>query len=373
MWIIPRLIERGLKPRASGLGKIPTLSAVLASCLLLAGCDRLPNLPPRNLPVVTSSAILSAQTETLSPDEIDQVMDTEPDSAYLLGANDVISVTVYDHPEMSVPVVGQSSTVGGALITSDGTVELPLIGKQKLGGLTIDQAQQLITDAFRTYLHNPQINVQLVQAQSLRYYLLGSFTSPGIKYPARQLTLLEALALGGSVEIDQADLYQAYVAQGRVKLPVDLHALLVDGDLTQNVLLASGDTVVVPSTISENAYFFGSVLKPGPVQFQSGALSLLAGLASAGLDLTNYTNGRLERIHIIRSHGASAEFLIIDARLIMNGHAAPFQLEPGDIVFVPPTEVATWNEVLSQLLPSLQTVSDVLNPFVSLKYLRQRN
>jgi polysaccharide export outer membrane protein len=57
--------------------------------------------------------------------------------------------------------------------------------------------------------------------------------------------------------------------------------------------------------------------------------------------------------------------------MIMDGQATSFALEPGDIVFVPPTEVATWNQVLSELIPSLQTVSDVLNPFVSLKYLRQ--
>jgi polysaccharide export outer membrane protein len=57
--------------------------------------------------------------------------------------------------------------------------------------------------------------------------------------------------------------------------------------------------------------------------------------------------------------------------MILDGQATSFALEPGDIVFVPPTDIATWNEVLDQLLPSLQTVSDILNPFVSLKYLRQ--
>lgn len=345
------------------------LAAFICSALL-AGCDPVPDSHSTPLPVVTSSAILSAQTETLTPDEVRQVMDTTPGSAYVLGSSDVIAVTVYLHPELSVPESGQNSNIGGALITSDGTVELPLIGAVHLGGLTIVQAQQAVTQAYEAYLNDPKVALQLVSAQSLRYYLLGTFSNPGVKYPIRQLTLLEALALGGSVEIDQADLYQAYVAQGAVKLPIDLHALLIDGDLSQNVLLASGDTIVVPSTLSENAYVFGAVAKPGPVQFQSGGLSLLAALAGAGMDLTNYTDARLSRIHIIRSHGKTGEFLVVDAFLIMNGKAAPFQLEPGDIIFVPPTEIATWNQVLAQLIPSLQTVSDVLNPFVSLKYLR---
>lgn len=344
--------------------------ALLLFPALLAGCDPVPDTTHAPVPVVTSTAVLSAQTESLTPDEVRQVMDTTPDSAYILGASDVIAVTVYLHPELSVPISGQSATIGGALITSDGTVELPLVGNIHLGGLSIVQAQQALTQAYEAYLNDPKVALQLVTAQSLRYYLLGTFSNPGVKYPVRQLTLLEALALGGSVQIDQADLYQAYVAQGPVKLPVDLHALLIDGDLSQNILLASGDTIVVPSTVSENAYVFGSVSKPGPVQFQSGDLSLLAALAGAGMDLTNYTDARLARVHIIRSHGKTGEFLVVDALMIMNGHAASFQLEPGDIVFVPPTEVATWNQVLSQLIPSLQTVSDVLNPFVSLKYLR---
>jgi polysaccharide biosynthesis/export protein len=59
--------------------------------------------------------------------------------------------------------------------------------------------------------------------------------------------------------------------------------------------------------------------------------------------------------------------------MIMNGQAASFGLEPGDIVFVPPNGVATWNQVINQLLPSLQAVDDILSPFVSIKYLSQRN
>jgi polysaccharide export outer membrane protein len=346
------------------------LIGLLATAMLTA-CDPVPATPQVAIPYSHSDAVLSAQTETLTPDEMRIVSDTHPDAAYRLGADDVISVTVYLHPELDVPVAGSSGSQGGALITSDGSVELPLIGEVHLGGQTLRQAQATLTQAYSEYVNNPKVAIELQQAQSLRYYLLGAFAAPGIKYPVHQMTLLEALALGGTVDLQSADLYQAYVAQGSVKLPVDLYALLVEGDLSQNIPLASGDAIVIPSSASENAFVFGAVGKPGPVQFQSGALSLLQALASAGMDLANYTNAKLARIHIIRARGNSAQFLIVDARMIMDGQATSFALEPGDIVFVPPTEVATWNQVLSELIPSLQTVSDVLNPFVSLKYLRQ--
>lgn len=343
---------------------------VLLSCTALSGCDPVPKTPPNIIQSLPQSAILSSQTETLTPEELRTVSDTSANQAYILGPDDVIGITVYLHPELDV---GTSSGTPAALITSDGTVGLPLIGNIHLGGMTLQQAQDAVTQAYATYVTNPKISLQIVSAESLRYYLLGAFAEPGIKYPVHPLTLLEALALGGSVDLANADLYQAYVAQGNVKLPVDLYSLLLDGDLSQNIPLASGDAIVIPSSANENAYLFGAVGKPGPVQFVSGALSLLQALASSGLDLTNYTNAQMSRIHIIRARGQSAQFMIVDATMILEGRAAPFALEPGDIVFVPPTAVASWNQVLLQILPSLQVISGVLNPFVSIRYLSNSN
>ena len=156
------------------------------------------------------------------------------------------------------------------------THSLPLIGNIQLGGLTISQAQQTLQSAYAFYIKDAQVSLELIKAQSLRYYLLGTFTSPGVKYPGHELPLLEALALGGSVDLARADLYQAYVTQGTVKLPVDLHALLLDGDLSQNITLASGDSIIVPSSDSEKAYVFGAVGNPGAIRFDGGSLSLLA-------------------------------------------------------------------------------------------------
>jgi polysaccharide export outer membrane protein len=316
--------------------------------------------------------VVSLETQTLSPQKVADLTETLPDPAYILGPNDVISLSVYMHPELSVPAVtGVQGGGVGALITGDGSVQLPLIGPIQLGGMTLAKAQLAITDAYAHYLKNPKVTIGLMQAQSMRYYLLGTFSDPGIKYPVRELSLLEALALGGSVDVSQADLYQAYVARGQIKLPVDLHALLIDGDLSQNITLAAGDTIVVPSSANENAFVLGAVGAPGPVKFQGGALSLLQALSAAGLDLPNYTDARLSQIRIIRSSGRNAEFYVVDASRILSGQAASFALRPGDVVFVPPTMVATWNQALRELIPSLQTVSYSLSPFVSIKYLEK--
>lgn len=311
------------------------------------------------------------ETQSLSPSEVQRLTEAPTDTSYVLGPDDLVSVSVYLHPELSAPSADVTTGNGGVLITSDGTVGLPLIGSVKLGGLTIHQAQQVLTNDYALYVTDPKVAIQLVQAQSFRYYLLGAFSAPGVKYPMHPLTLLEALSLGGTVDIPNADLYQAYVAQGNSKLPVDLYSLLVQGDLTQNITLASGDAIVIPSSANEDAYVFGTVSKPGAVPFSSGSLSLLQALSVAGMDLTSLTNTRLSAIHIIRADGPKAQFFVVNAQMIMDGQAESFDLRPGDIVFVPPTQVATWNQVLAQILPSLQVIAGVLNPFVVIHYLNQ--
>lgn len=349
-----------------------TSARLLASCtfcLAVAACSSAPKTESHQLPPARSDAVVSRHTRSLTQAQVARLTAARPDQAYRLGATDVIAVNVYLHPNLDVPNPTARSNVGGAMITSDGSVQLPMIGNVNVGGLTLKQAQQLLTRDYGHDIRNPKVSVQLVQAHSLRYYLLGAFTKPGVKYPDHPLNLLEALALGGSVNIPKADLYQAYVAQGNDKLPINMHALLVNGDMSQNVELASGDTIVVPSSTTETAFVFGSVKKPGPISFESGRLTLLQALSAARLDLKNYATAELSQVHIIRPRGRKAQFIVVNAAAIMNGKAAPFVLEPGDIVFVPPNGIATWNEVLSQLLPSLNTVSSMLNPFVQIEYL----
>ncbi len=336
--------------------------------MLLAGCATPSASGPGTLPQTLANPVVSVDTKALSPDQMKQVLGGQASNTYYLGANDVIAVSVYLHPELSVPMEGGGG-VNGALITSDGTVQLPLIGSVDVAGKTLSQAQRTITAAYGVYIEDPKVAVELTQAQSLRYYLLGEFTEPGVKYPDHPLALLDALALGGSVDLSKADLYQAYIAQGSVKLPVDLHALLVDGDLTQNITLTPGDAIVVPSAADEHVYIMGAVSKPGSVAFDGGDLSLLQAISESGFDLNSYTQARLSHIHVIRAHGASAQFIIVDAQAILDGKAAPFALQPGDIVFVPPSAIASWNQVLEMALPSLQTLSSVLNPFVQITYL----
>ncbi|MDD2777250.1 MAG: polysaccharide biosynthesis/export family protein [Sideroxydans sp.] len=363
--ILPQAASRNARRR-----RLP-YTVVLLLAGSISGCSQPLVSHLVTAPGHAASPVVSSQTKTLPLDEQGLIASSSEASAYRLGPNDIISVTVYMHPELSAPQPGVTGGQGGVMITSNGTVGLPLIGNVDLGGLTLEQAQQKLTDLYGADIKSPNVAVQLVAAQSLKYYLFGAFSNPGIKYPGHTLTLLEALSLGGSLDTANADLYQAYVAQGTRKLPIDLHSLLEEGDTAQNIRLASGDTIVVPPDSDEKAFVFGAVSKPGAVPFEAGSLSLLQALSAAGFNLSDYTSARLSQVRVIRSRGGREEFDIVNASKILKGEAMPFELKPGDIVFLPPTDIATWNDALNKLIPSLTTISGILNPFVMVKFLRQ--
>lgn len=325
-----------------------------------------PSVQSKTLP----SAVISQHEDHLSQTAIKHLMDQS--ITYHLGPGDVVSVSVYTHPNLSIPSPRTSSTgLAGALVTNDGNVQLPLLGVVHVAGMTTTQLQAHLTQLYKHYVIDPKVSVQLQEARSIRYYLLGEFNKPGLVYSSRPLNLLEAMSLGDSVDLSKADLRSAYVIQNGQKLPVNFHKLILGADLQQNIPLKTGDTVVIPTVSTMKAYVFGAVLKPGPVPFVDGRLSLLQALSDAGMNTTSLTTAQLSDVRIIRSEGASGTFYVVNAHRILEGKAAPFYLKSGDIVFVPQTTISSWNQTLQLLLPSLQTVSELLNPFVSIKFLSQ--
>jgi polysaccharide export outer membrane protein len=328
------------------------------------------------------SAVLSRHETELDPSLLAAVEGEREGDAYRLGPGDTVLVAVYGHPELSIAPFLPAGTGGlqggrpvGLLVDNDGSLQLPLIGRVQVKGKTSAEVSDLLQRQLAVFIKDPQVAVQLLFESNNRYYLLGQFTAPGLKFSDRPLSLLEALSLGGSVDLQHASLATAYVARKGKKLPVDFRRLVLDGDLRQNIRLRNEDVVVVPDHQNEQAFVFGGVPGSNPagggVPFVNGRLSLLQALARVGFGQSERLQADLSDVHIIRSQGDRGELFVVDASAIMAGKAANFELAPGDVIFVPPTMLGSWNQALSLLLPSLQTVSGVLNPFVQIKYLSQ--
>jgi polysaccharide export outer membrane protein len=353
------------------MGRLVALVALVA---VVAGCGS-PAVTAKVLP----SPVVSYKREVLDPAVFDDSIGGKEGEPYRVGPGDSVLVAVYGHPELSIaPYSGasymqQGGRLSGLVVDNDGTIQFPLIGSVHIAGKTTDQMRQFLQEQLAVYVKDPKVTVQVVFTGSIRYYLVGQFNEPGLKYSDRPVRLLEAISLGGSVALDKASLRTAYVARGEKRLPVDFRRLILDGDLKQNIKLRTGDLVIVPDKSSDQAFVFAGTgaaqSRGGAVPFVNGRLTLLQALAQAGFGFKEITQGRLSHTHVIRSVGDRGELYIVDAAKILDGEAGPFELAPGDVVYVPPTALTSWSQVLELLLPTLQTVSGVLTPFVQIKYL----
>jgi polysaccharide export outer membrane protein len=100
-----------------------------------------------------------------------------------------------------------------------------------------------------------------------------------------------------------------------------------------------------------------------------GGLNLAQAIASAELRDIGFD---FRHIRIIRSLSTTrGELIVIDYDRVLRGEALPIQLSEGDIVYVPKSPFGNWNDAIAEMLPSLQMVSAVLQPFVSMKFLSQ--
>ncbi|MGC4089021.1 MAG: polysaccharide biosynthesis/export family protein [Polyangiaceae bacterium] len=328
------------------------------------------------------SPVLSFKEEQLDPKLLEAEQGEADGDPYKVGPGDTVLVAVYMHPELSIaPYVGtttgatNSSRLAGLVVDNDGTAQFPLIGSLKVAGKTSNELRIYLEHELGRFVNEPKVTVQVVFTGSIRYYLLGQFAQPGLKYSDRPLRLLEALSLGGSVLLERASLGTAYVARRGKRLAVNFRRLLRDGDMRQNIRLRPGDVVFVPDNAGDQVFVFGAAAggtaPGGAVAMRNGRLDLLQALATAGFGIRDRSQVKLSQTRVIRSEGDRGQLFVVDAAAMLKGEAAPFQLMPGDIVFVPETAFTSWNEAIAQMLPTLQAVSGLLTPFVQIKYLSQ--
>ena len=340
----------------------PPLLAAMLLAVVLGGCSAYRDLHPGAVQEIAPPAVMESQSVEVPP-----LPATAPAGDYLVGAGDILFVNVDGRPELGSPVLA-GSKLQGSRVDGQGRIRLPLVGSVAVAGLTLDQVQQRLSEAFSVYLKQPWVVVEVAEYRSQPINLLGQFKNPGTYYLDRPLTLIQGVALGGGL-LDSANLRSARLLRGAQTQPVDIYQLLTSGSPEQNTWLQAGDTIYVPDDRNQNVFVFGAVKKPGPVPMPNGRLLLDAALASSGLD---EIGGDQRYVRIIRSLSATkGQLLVVDLSRSLRGEALPFKLEEGDIIYVPRSGIGNWNQALNEMLPSLQAISAVLQPFVQVKFLQE--
>ncbi len=135
---------------------------------------------------------------------------------YQIGANDVLAITVWDHPELTE--VAGSQSPNGALervVDANGTIYFPYVGVFNVKGKTIAQVREYLASKLSKYLENVQVDVTITKYRSKPIYVVGEVRDPTSHYMNKGVvTLSEALALAGGVNPVTANTNKIYVIRG---------------------------------------------------------------------------------------------------------------------------------------------------------------
>ncbi len=273
---------------------------------------------------------------------------------YRVAPFDVLSVIVWDHPELTIPAGEyRSAEVVGNVVQADGTMFYPHVGVVTVAGRTLPEIRTLLTERLRKWVENPQLDVRVAAFRGRRVQVTGEVAKPSA-LPVTDVPLRVQDAIAGAGGLTPSAWTRAVTLSraGRVER-LDLQALYDEGDLSQNRLLESGDVLHVPSREEHKVFVLGEVRRPSSRVMAKGRMSLAEAIGDAeGFDpLTSNPGGiyvfrgRYEAPSVYRLDATSPDALLL---------AVQFQLEPHDVVYVSAYKLSSWNRVVSQLLPTIQ-------------------
>lgn len=158
---------------------------------------------------------------------------------YRIGPGDVLQLFVWREAELSRDVT----------VRTDGKMTVPLLGDVDAAGRTPRQLATELGTAYAKFLSSPQVSLGIAQANSSRFYIIGQVPKPGEFPLSGRLTVLQGLALaGGLKEFAKGDniVIVRRDNAGEKTILVNYKKLEDGRDLSQNVVLQPGDTIVVP-------------------------------------------------------------------------------------------------------------------------------
>jgi len=236
---------------------------------------------------------------------------------YLIGDGDVLQVSVWGVPELTVQVT----------VRPDGKITLPAAGDVVASGLSPAQLSARLTEVLENFVKKPVVTVSVNQITNNRVYVSGGGSGPAVVPLAGRTTLLKLLCR--LENLANADLRRAFIIRDDQRLETDFYRLFIKGDMTQDLTLQPEDVLFLPTQELNKVYVTGAVQEPKYIFYREGMTVLDAILEAGGFGEYAKQNDVL----VLRNGSEEIELRIKD---LMFGKDLKqnIALQPGDQVVV---------------------------------------
>ena len=179
------------------------------------------------------------------PNNLPAPVSDEPSSEYIIGPGDVLSISVYQSQPLSVTDLP---------VRPDGRISVPLVSDVMAAGKTPAQLEQDIADRLKKYVQNPVVTVMVRSFQGppdRQVRVIGEAVNPQAIPYRDHLTVLDVMiATKGLTKFAAGNraVILRTVDGKQERIPVRLSDLIKDGDISQNVPMRPGDTLIIPQS-----------------------------------------------------------------------------------------------------------------------------
>jgi polysaccharide export outer membrane protein len=161
------------------------------------------------------------------------------DEAYLVKPGDELNVSVWGEADLNLPV----------LIRPDGGFSFPLAGDLRAAGKSVEQIRVEISERLAKFIPNLVATVTVTAINGNRIFVIGQVNTPGSFVMNPRLDVMQALSVAGGTnpfaKVDEIRILRR-TAAGQAVLPFSFTDVAKGRNLDQNIVLESGDVVVVP-------------------------------------------------------------------------------------------------------------------------------
>lgn len=204
-------------------------------CLLLASCFSTPGTymgkADIRKPVMINGKLFYPDFIPITPEVCSENSDV---SEYKVGPQDILTIIVWNHPELTIPSMQTTSenvniftqsnesnnNPAGILVNQNGEIFFSLAGKMKVAGLSVDQIRVKITDRLVKYIRKPQVSVRVASFRSKPIYILGEVVKSGVQFITDlPLTIMDAINNAGGIDKEDSDSQYIYVIRGSIYKP----------------------------------------------------------------------------------------------------------------------------------------------------------